>query len=170
MLKLGWTVRMRCRSLFKVSLYRLWSRDREFYNTGIQRLTQDWKKCVGNDRDFVEKSFIIAADVWNFHVYFIFIAITFSENKLLGINIVSPLVHTIQCVRILVRLQVLTTAVMKTTLLWEVGPCSLIEDDLHFRHAYWIHQQGDEYLWNVSYFLPDYEPTQRNKTIFMCES
>jgi histone-lysine N-methyltransferase SETMAR len=31
------------------------SRDREFYNTGIQHLTQRWRKCVENDGDFVEK-------------------------------------------------------------------------------------------------------------------
>jgi histone-lysine N-methyltransferase SETMAR len=27
----------------------------EFYATGIQRLTQRWKKCVENEGDFVEK-------------------------------------------------------------------------------------------------------------------
>jgi histone-lysine N-methyltransferase SETMAR len=28
---------------------------KEFYATGIQRLTQRWKKCVDNEGDFVEK-------------------------------------------------------------------------------------------------------------------
>jgi hypothetical protein len=31
------------------------SRGREFYNTGIQRLTQRWKKCFENDGDYAEK-------------------------------------------------------------------------------------------------------------------
>jgi histone-lysine N-methyltransferase SETMAR len=33
----------------------LQSQVREFYNAGIQHLTQCWEKCVENDRDFVEK-------------------------------------------------------------------------------------------------------------------
>jgi histone-lysine N-methyltransferase SETMAR len=39
------------------------SRGREFYNTGIQHLTQRWQKCVENEGDFVENSLIIAKDV-----------------------------------------------------------------------------------------------------------
>jgi hypothetical protein len=31
------------------------SRGRELYNTGTQRLTQRWQKCVENDRFFVDK-------------------------------------------------------------------------------------------------------------------
>jgi hypothetical protein len=31
------------------------SQGREFYNIGIQHLTQHWQKCVENDRDLVEK-------------------------------------------------------------------------------------------------------------------
>jgi histone-lysine N-methyltransferase SETMAR len=33
----------------------LQSRGREFYNIGVQRLTQRWQKCVETDGDFVEK-------------------------------------------------------------------------------------------------------------------
>jgi hypothetical protein len=36
------------------------SRSKEFYNNSIQRLTQRWKICVENDRDFVENSLIVA--------------------------------------------------------------------------------------------------------------
>jgi hypothetical protein len=31
------------------------SRGREFYSTGIQRLTQHWQKCVENDGDITQK-------------------------------------------------------------------------------------------------------------------
>jgi hypothetical protein len=33
----------------------LQSQGREFYNSGVQCVTQHWKKCVDNDGDFVEK-------------------------------------------------------------------------------------------------------------------
>jgi hypothetical protein len=57
MFRLGQNLWMQCRSLkFPCATHDvLQSRGREFYNSGIQHLTQHWQKRVENDGDFVEK-------------------------------------------------------------------------------------------------------------------
>jgi hypothetical protein len=44
-----------------------------------------------------------------------------------------------------VTFQVLTVQRMKITF-WNIAPCSLVEVDRHFRSAYCLHHQGDEFL------------------------
>jgi hypothetical protein len=57
----------------------------------------------------------------------------------------------------LVRIQVLTVANMKMTLVWDVAPCSLVEIYWRFRGDYIRPDDGDsKHLWNVVKLLPDH--------------
>jgi hypothetical protein len=50
---------------------------------------------------------------------------------------------------------------MKFRVFWDVAPCSLVEDERHFRGAYCLHHKGDDnggstHLWNVTQLQRDY--------------
>jgi hypothetical protein len=68
------------------------SRGRKFYNTGRQRLTQHWQKCVKNCADW-KNSLKIAKDVWIFRVNFV-TKIIFSEKKIVLLSYRSWYQHT----------------------------------------------------------------------------
>jgi hypothetical protein len=74
----------------------LWSQGREFYNTGIQHLTQYWKKCVGNAETLQKNFLIIAKDVWIIHVNYSYCNYIFWE-KTGGITFVPVLVLSAYC-------------------------------------------------------------------------
>jgi hypothetical protein len=59
----------------------LQSQGREFYSTGIQCLTQRWKKCEEKMETLWKNSFIIAKDVWIIHIKFIVISIILPEKN-----------------------------------------------------------------------------------------
>jgi hypothetical protein len=44
---------------------------------------------------------------------------------------------------ILVRFDVLTVAIMKLTVFWDIAQCSLVEVDRHFRGAYCLNHPRD---------------------------
>jgi hypothetical protein len=45
-----------------------------------------------------------------------------------------------------VRFQVLTASSIKLRVIWNVAPCSHVEVDRHFRGAYCLHHQGNEFI------------------------
>jgi hypothetical protein len=45
---------------------------------------------------------------------------------------------------IFMRFQVLTATSMKTSVLWDISPCTLVGIDRRFRGAYCLHNQGDK--------------------------
>jgi cAMP phosphodiesterase len=45
-----------------------------------------------------------------------------------------------------VRFQVLVAESMKMTVFWDVEPCSLTETGRHFRGAFCLRNQGDEFI------------------------
>jgi hypothetical protein len=53
---------------------------KELYTTGIQRLTQRWRKCVDNEGDFVENLNFVK-DVPMIYVSSITVVIIVSEKK-----------------------------------------------------------------------------------------
>jgi hypothetical protein len=59
---------------------------KELYTTGIQRLTQRYKKCVDNEGDFVKYAPMI-------YVSFTIIVILVSKKKVGGITVVPALVY-----------------------------------------------------------------------------
>jgi hypothetical protein len=62
--------------------------------------------------------------------------------------------------RMRARLHVLTAASMRTTVFWDIAPCSLVEMSRRFRGVYYLNFQHDlpddtgrKHLWNVEKFL-----------------
>jgi hypothetical protein len=41
------------------------------------------------------------------------------------------------------RFQVITAASMKMVVLWNVAPCTLVDNDRRVRGAYWLHHHCD---------------------------
>jgi hypothetical protein len=64
----------------------------------------------------------------------------------------------------IVRFQVLTAPSMKMALFWDVAPCSLVNNDWHFKgtccfiigSAALMTEAVNMLLWNISQYLPDY--------------
>jgi hypothetical protein len=48
--------------------------------------------------------------------------------------------------KVLVRFQVLMVTNVKMAVFWDVSPCSLVDIDCHFRGAYCLYHQRDEYV------------------------
>jgi hypothetical protein len=69
--------------------------------------------------------------------------------------------HHTNCIQF-VTFQVLTAIIMRMAIFWDVVPCSVKEIDRLFKHAYYLHHQGNHRpdnesskpLWNVVKFVP----------------
>jgi hypothetical protein len=57
------------------------SRGRDFYNTGIQGLTQRWQKCIKMKTFWGKNNLIIEKDVQIIYLKFIVTALIFFEKK-----------------------------------------------------------------------------------------
>jgi hypothetical protein len=70
-----------------------------------------------------------------------------------------------------VRIQVLTAANMKTTVFWDIAPCSVVEVYRLFGGSCCLHHQSDggsKHVWNVGKLLPDFTAQQPRRQLFSC--
>jgi hypothetical protein len=71
--------------------------------------------------------------------------VVFSTGKVAGLRkmILAGEVEQLGRKQSFVRFQVLTTASMKTTVFWDIAPCSLVEVCRRLRGGCCLHHQGD---------------------------